>query len=181
MLALLPELIHKRWQLHSLGRLLAKLLHQGNLTKYRRQAIKYFLMWYQALNTNAPEYVHNMFASLVPGFSTHLNLPMKACGSVFHDTSIQYPVTCVEILPILPPTGTEKPLEHPSKFYLEALLEHMVNSVVRLEWYDKASHHHRCFQFLLEQFKKYYLPKLCPNFSYETSLYKPNLGRLLLK
>lgn len=137
-------------------------------------------MWYQALNNNAPDYVHNMFASLVPGFSEQINLPMKACGSVFHDTGVQYPVTCVELLPILPPSGTEKPLDQPSKFFLEALLEHMVNTVVRLEWHDKASQHHKCFQFLLDQFKIFYLPKLCPSFSYETSLYKPSLGNYLV-
>ncbi|KAK9694345.1 Rap/ran-GAP [Popillia japonica] len=51
----------------------------------------------------------------------------------------------------------------------------MVNTVVRLEWHDKVSHHHRCFNFLLEMFKLHYLPKICPKFCYETSLYNPNL------
>lgn len=46
-LSLLPELIHKRWQLHSLSRILLKLLHPGNSIRIRRQAIRYFLMWYQ--------------------------------------------------------------------------------------------------------------------------------------
>lgn len=46
-LSLLPELIHKRWQLHSLSRILLKLLHTGNSIRVRRQAIRYFLMWYQ--------------------------------------------------------------------------------------------------------------------------------------
>nr|CAH7769762.1 unnamed protein product [Callosobruchus chinensis]CAI5843996.1 unnamed protein product [Callosobruchus analis] len=45
-LCLLPELIHRRWQLHSLGRMLGKLLHLGNAIKLRRQGIRYFLMWY---------------------------------------------------------------------------------------------------------------------------------------
>lgn len=176
-LALLPELIHKRWQIHSLGRLLAKLLHPGNTLILRRQAVRFFLMWYQALNDNAPGYVHNMFASLVPGF-TQQNIPTstKPSGSVFHDTSLQFPVTSAELLPVLPPSGTEKLQDQTSKLFLETLLDNMVTSVVRLEWHDKSSHHHRCFHFLLEQFKEYYLPKLCPNFSFETSLYSPNLG-----
>lgn len=133
-------------------------------------------MWYQALNENAPEYVHNMFAALVPGFYSQIVLPTQSSGSVFHDTSAQNPITPVEILPILPPSSAEKPPEHSSKFYLEALLENMVHTVVKLEWQDKASYHHRCFNFLLEKFKIYYLPKICPTFCNETSVYRPNLG-----
>ncbi|RZC33539.1 hypothetical protein BDFB_003365, partial [Asbolus verrucosus] len=175
-LCLLPELIHKRWQLHSLGRILSKLLHPGNSIKLRRQAIRFFLMWYQALNDNAPDYVHNMFETLVPGFNNPTSLPTQISGSVFHDTSAQHPVTPSELLPVLPPSGGEKGPEHPSKFFLEALLEHMVHTVIKLEWQDKAAHHHRCFHFLLEKFKVYYLMKICPNFSHESSLYTPNLG-----
>ncbi|CAG9764824.1 unnamed protein product [Ceutorhynchus assimilis] len=179
-ICLLPELIHRRWQLHSLGRMLAKLLHAGNSLKLRRQGIKYFLLWYQALNDNAPEYVHKMFASLVPEFNNHLAVSTaQSSGSVFHDA--QHPVSAPEMLPILPPSSGEKPPEHPSRFYLEALLDHMVHTVVKLEWQDKTSHHHRCFSFLLEQFKIYYLPKVCPGFNVETSLYQPNLDLPMLR
>lgn len=175
-LCLLPELIHKRWQLHSLSRILSKLLHPGNSIRLRRQAVRYFLMWYQALDDNAPQYVHEMFAGLVPGFLNQPGLPMQASGSVFHDTSAQQPVTATELLPILPPSGGEKQSEQAGKILLDALLEYMVSTVVRLEWHDKASHHHRCFHFLLEMFKKFYLPKICPNYNVETSLYNLNLG-----
>lgn len=175
-LALLPELIHKKWQLHSLGLILAKLLHPGNSLKLRRQAVKYFLMWYQALNDNAPKCVHDMFAGLVPGF-VHQNLSMKTSGSVFHDTNAQNPVVGTELLPILPPSAGERHPEQINKLFLDTLLEHMVGTVVRLDWHDKASHHHRCFQFLLEMFRIHYLPKLFPSFSQETSLYQPNLGK----
>ncbi|XP_008195928.1 probable Rho GTPase-activating protein CG5521 isoform X1 [Tribolium castaneum] len=180
-LCLLPELIHKRWQLHSLGRILSKLLHPGNSVKLRRQAIRYFLMWYQALNDNAPDYVHNMFQTLVPGFNSPSSALMQISGSVFHDTSAQNPVTASELLPVLPPSGGEKAPEHQSKFYLEALLEHMVHTVIKLEWHDKAAHHHRCFHFLLEKFKSYYLMKICPSFSHDTSLYTPNLELPVLR
>ncbi|CAG9813221.1 unnamed protein product [Phaedon cochleariae] len=174
-LCLLPELIHRRWQLHSLGRLISKLLHPGNAVKLRRQGIRYFLMWYQALNDNAPEYVHNMFAALVPAFSGQTATPLQNSASVFHDTSAQNPVTPTELLPILPVSSGEKVPDYSSKFFLEALLEYMVHTVVKLEWQDKSAYHHRCFGFLLEKFKRYYLPKLCPHFWKETSLYKPNL------
>ncbi|CAG9861658.1 unnamed protein product [Phyllotreta striolata] len=174
-LCLIPELIHRRWQLHSLSRLLVKLLHFGNSIKLRRQGIRFFLMWYQALNDNAPEYVHNMFGALVPGFGNQNVFQSQNSGSVFHDTSSQFPITATELLPILPPSSGERPPDHSSKFYLEALLEYMVHTVVKLEWQDKTAHHHRCFSFLLEKFKLYYVPKICPNFCKESSLYAPNL------
>ncbi|KAL1487986.1 hypothetical protein ABEB36_015366 [Hypothenemus hampei] len=160
--------------------MLTKLLHPGNSMRLRRLGIKYFLMWYQALNENSPEYVHKMFASLVPGFHNQLiTASQTGGGSVFHDG--QHPVNAPELMPILPPSSGEKAPEHPGKFYLEALLDHMVHTVVKLEWQDKLAHHHRCFSFLLEQFKIYYLPKICPDFYYGTSLYQPNLELPLLR
>lgn len=129
-----------------------------------------------ALEENAPDYVHEIFASLVPGFTQQNSLPTQTSGSVFHDTNVS-PILPSELLPVLPPSGGEKPIEQTSKIFLEAVLEYMVTTVVRLEWQDKASHHHRCFHFLLEMFKKYYLPKICPNYCYETSLYNPNLSK----
>lgn len=133
-------------------------------------------MWYQALNENAPEDVHNMFSNLVPGVgNNNTTVSVQGSGSVFHDT--QHPVTPYELLPVLPPSGGEKGPEHPSRFFLDALLDHMVYTVVKLEWHDKASHHHQCFHFLLEKFKAFYLWKICPNFSNETSVYNPNLGK----
>lgn len=68
---------------------------------------------YQALNDNAPEYVHKMFASLVPGFHNQLLTASQASGSVFHDA--QHPVSAPEMLPILPPSNSEKPLDHPCR------------------------------------------------------------------
>ncbi|KAL3287319.1 hypothetical protein HHI36_001794 [Cryptolaemus montrouzieri] len=175
-LSLLPELIHRRWQLHSLGRILNKLLHPCNSVKLRRQGIRYFLMWYQALNENAPDYVDGMYASLVPGFINPSAVTVQLSGtSIFHDTNVYQPVSPAELLPILPPSTSEKAPDHPSKLFLEALLEQTVQSVVRLEWQDKTAHYHRCFHFLLERFKVYYLPKICPNLSTENSLYKPIL------
>lgn len=118
-----------------------------------------------------------MFASLVPGFTQQTTPPTQTSGSIFHDTNVQHPISPSELLPVLPPSGGEKPIEQTSKIFLEAVLEYMVTTVVRLEWHDKTSHHHRCFHFLLEMFKKYYLPKICSNYCYETSLYTPILSK----
>ncbi|XP_076166660.1 putative Rho GTPase-activating protein CG5521 isoform X7 [Ptiloglossa arizonensis] len=77
-LILLPELLNRRWQCHSLARILQKLLHPGNSWKLRRQAVRYFILWYQALGENAPEHIHQMFASLVPGFPPQQPSPYKS-------------------------------------------------------------------------------------------------------
>lgn len=140
-----------------------------------------FVSRYQALNENAPDYVDGMYASLVPGFINPSAVTVQPTGmSIFHDTNVHHPVTSAELLPILPPSTSEKPPDHPSKLFLEALLEHMVQSVVKLEWHDKPAYYSRCFHFLLEKFKVYYLPKICPNFSIQTSLYNPILGELYI-
>ncbi|KPI92408.1 Ral GTPase-activating protein subunit alpha-2 [Papilio xuthus] len=79
-LCLLPELLGKRWQLHSLTRIFSKLLHSGNSQKLRAEAIRFFLLWYQALGDNAPHEVHRMFAMLVPGMPES---PTHSIGSPF--------------------------------------------------------------------------------------------------
>lgn len=43
-LTLLPELLNRRWQCHSLARILQKLLHPGNSWKLRREAIRYIFV-----------------------------------------------------------------------------------------------------------------------------------------
>ncbi|XP_076480180.1 putative Rho GTPase-activating protein CG5521 isoform X4 [Bombus vancouverensis nearcticus] len=77
-LTLLPELLNRRWQCHSLARILQKLLHPGNSWKLRREAIRYFILWYQALGENAPDHIHQMFASLIPGFPPQQPSPYKS-------------------------------------------------------------------------------------------------------
>ncbi|KAK9884222.1 hypothetical protein WA026_005171 [Henosepilachna vigintioctopunctata] len=149
----------------------------------RTNSFQTFTLWkflqiaapgYQALNENAPDYVDGMYASLVPGFISPSAVTVQSNGSsIFHDTNIHQPVLPSELLPILPPSTSEKTTDFPSKLFLEALLEHMVQSVVKLEWLDKTAHYHRCFNFLLEKFKIFYLPKICPNFRADTSLYRP--------
>nr|XP_046485435.1 probable Rho GTPase-activating protein CG5521 [Neodiprion pinetum] len=205
-LTLLPELLNRRWQCHSLARILRKLLHPGNSWKLRRQAIRYFILWYQALGDNAPEHIHQMFACLVPGFppsqaspyklerksDNKKDKPTKSASyddkekrefydtqlgqSIFHDTGVtQGPISLVDGGPILPPQSGEKPLDHETVRFLEALLDFMVSQVVKVEWRDKHARQHKAFQFLLERFKATYLRYICPEFNDNFSLYKPNL------
>nr|CAD7424624.1 unnamed protein product [Timema monikensis] len=61
------------------------------------------------------------------------------------------------------------------RFFLDALLEYMVSQVLKIEWLDRVTKQRRCFNFLFEKFKQYYLPHVFPHFSYATSLYKPVL------
>ncbi|GLH07913.1 Probable Rho GTPase-activating protein CG5521 [Gryllus bimaculatus] len=166
-LLLLPELVSRRWQCHSLTRIMAKLLHPGNSCRLRRDALRYFLLWYQALGDNAPDTLHAMFATLVPGFPS----PFQGLG----------PVSAVDILPLLPPQSGEKQPDDPMKFFLDALLELIVSQVPRIEWRDRLTRQHKCFVFLFERFKQFYLPHIFPQFSHTTSLYRPVLDLPILR
>uniref|UniRef100_A0A0A9X1L4 Ral GTPase-activating protein subunit alpha-1 n=3 Tax=Lygus hesperus TaxID=30085 RepID=A0A0A9X1L4_LYGHE len=180
-LTLLPELLSRRWQCHCLTRLIAKLLHPGNSHKLRKEAVRYFLLWYQILGENSPDEVHALFATLVPGFHSPfpdhpglLNASTQTSSSFFHDVH-HGPISTIEILPIYPPQSGDKSLDDPTKFFMDALLEYMVNQISRIEWKDKPYKQHKCFTYLFERFKKYYLPSIFPKFSIKTSLFKPHI------
>uniref|UniRef100_A0AAG5CY21 Rap-GAP domain-containing protein n=1 Tax=Anopheles atroparvus TaxID=41427 RepID=A0AAG5CY21_ANOAO len=208
-LCLLPELVQRRWQCHSLGRILAKLLHYGNSVKLRREGVKYFLLWYQALGDNAPPFVHGMFTELVPGLSVpqrgiksstavgplpsdsdfiatdllnHPNLKGELGGSVFHDTTATHPVKSPEIQPLIPPSSSERTAAPDPRDGLEILLDCMVQSCGCLKWRDSSPQRHiRTFAFLLTKFREQYLPVFCPAFDYTTSVYEPKLDLPVLR
>ncbi|XP_062564047.1 probable Rho GTPase-activating protein CG5521 isoform X2 [Armigeres subalbatus] len=197
-LTLLPELIARRWQVHSLGRILAKLLHYGNSVKLRREGVRYFLLWYQALGDNAPPFVDGMFTELVPGLTVpqkgrtgplssdseyiattdilnHPNMKGELGGSVFHDTGA-HPVKSPEIQPLIPPSSSERTAAPDPRDGLEILLDCMVQSSGCLKWRDNNPQKHiRTLNFLLTKFREHYLPVFCPNFDYTTSIYEPKL------
>ncbi|XP_050320165.1 probable Rho GTPase-activating protein CG5521 isoform X2 [Bactrocera neohumeralis] len=191
----LPELLARRWQCHSLSRIMAKLLHLGNSPKLRREGVRYFLLWYQALGENAPSYVHSMYADLIPGLivpqkgivgpdvefnaTDFLNHPnMKVDGgttSVFHDT-FSHPVQNSEIVALLPPSSNEKSAPPDPRDGLEILLNSMLQTVACLRWRDNRSQKdHKAFAFLLQRFKDVFLPVFCPNFDFSMSVYDPRL------
>ncbi|XP_042565713.1 ral GTPase-activating protein subunit alpha-1 isoform X2 [Clupea harengus] len=173
-LQLLPERIHQRWQFHSIGLILKKLLHTGNSLKIRREGVRLFLLWMQALQTNALREQLWIFACLIPGFPS----PQSEHGPRTLDNLISPPL-CLqetqvgpeEITPLVPPQSGDKAQEDLTGYFLEALLKYMAKS---LEWRYKENHE-KGFAFLFANFKKYYLPHIFPNFSKETSLYNPIL------
>ncbi|XP_054651396.1 ral GTPase-activating protein subunit alpha-1 isoform X3 [Dunckerocampus dactyliophorus] len=176
-LQLLPERIQSRWQFHSIGLILKKLLHTGNSLKIRREGVRLFLLWMQALQSNAQREQLCMFACLIPGF------PAPLCHGTPRtlDTLINPPlsltetqVTPDEITPLVPPQSGDKNQEDLTAYFLEALLKYMVNQAKSLEWRCKENHE-RGFSFLFGHFRKFYLPHIFPNFAMETSLYNPIL------
>ncbi|XP_029568995.1 ral GTPase-activating protein subunit alpha-1 isoform X2 [Salmo trutta] len=173
-LQLLPERIQGRWQFHSIGLILKKLLHTGNSLKIRREGVRLFLLWMQALQGNALREQLWIFACLIPGFPS----PQSELGPRTLDNLVNPPlslqetqVTPEEISPLVPPQTGDKAQEDLTGYFLEALLKYMAKS---LEWKCKDNHE-KGFAFLYGNFKKYYLPHIFPNFSKETSLYHPIL------
>ncbi|XP_029569001.1 ral GTPase-activating protein subunit alpha-1 isoform X5 [Salmo trutta] len=176
-LQLLPERIQGRWQFHSIGLILKKLLHTGNSLKIRREGVRLFLLWMQALQGNALREQLWIFACLIPGFPS----PQSELGPRTLDNLVNPPlslqetqVTPEEISPLVPPQTGDKAQEDLTGYFLEALLKYMVNQAKSLEWKCKDNHE-KGFAFLYGNFKKYYLPHIFPNFSKETSLYHPIL------
>ncbi|CAB1335062.1 unnamed protein product, partial [Coregonus sp. 'balchen'] len=152
-LQLLPERIYSRWQFHSIGSILKKLLHTGNSFKIRCEGIRLFLLWLQALQNNCAEEQFLIFACLVPGFPA---------------------VVPEEITPLVPAVPGEKLADDQTCYILQTLLKFMVVQASSLEWTNKDNQD-TGFRFLFSLFKKYYLPHLFPSFTKLTNLYKPLL------
>ncbi|XP_031990570.1 ral GTPase-activating protein subunit alpha-1 isoform X2 [Hylobates moloch] len=176
-LQLLPERIHQRWQFHSIGLILKKLLHTGNSLKIRREGVRLFLLWLQALQNNCSKEQLWMFSCLIPGFSA----PQSEHGPRTLDNLINPPlnlqetqVTIEEITPLVPPQSGDKGQEDLTSYFLEALLKYIVIQVKSLEWKNKENQE-RGFSFLFSHFKKCYLPYIFPNICKENSLYHPIL------
>ncbi|XP_038128358.1 ral GTPase-activating protein subunit alpha-1 isoform X3 [Cyprinodon tularosa] len=176
-LQLLPERIQSRWQFHSIGLTLKKLLHTGNSLKIRREGVRLFLLWMQALQSNAEHEQLCMFACLIPGFPA----PLLRGTPRTLDTLINPPLSLTEtqvipeeITPLVAPQSGDKNQDDLTAYFLEALLKYMVNQAKSLEWRCKENHE-RGFSFLFGHFRKFYLPHIFPNFAMETSLYNPIL------
>ncbi|XP_076833716.1 LOW QUALITY PROTEIN: ral GTPase-activating protein subunit alpha-1 [Brachyhypopomus gauderio] len=176
-LQLLPERVRGRWQFHSIGLILKKLLHTGNSLKIRREGVRLFLLWLQALQDNALREQLWIFSCLIPGFPA----PQSELGPRTLDNLIspnlnlqEAQVTPEEINPLVLPQSSDKAQEDLTGYFLEALLKYMVNQAKSLEWKCKENHE-KGFAFLFANFKKYYLSHIFPNFSKEKSLYSPVL------
>uniref|UniRef100_A0A8C8SKD0 Ral GTPase activating protein catalytic subunit alpha 1 n=1 Tax=Pelusios castaneus TaxID=367368 RepID=A0A8C8SKD0_9SAUR len=172
-LQLLPEKIHQRWQFHSIGEFVFK----KKKKKIRREGVRLFLLWLQALQNNCSQEQLCMFSCLIPGFSS----PQSEYGLRTLDNLINPPinvqetqVTVEEITPLVPPQSGDKGQDDLTSYFLEALLKYMVIQVKSLEWKNKENQE-KGFSFLFSYFKKYYLPYIFPNICKETSLYNPVL------
>nr|XP_054759369.1 ral GTPase-activating protein subunit alpha-1-like [Lytechinus pictus] len=133
----LPELIHSRWQFHSIGRVMQKLLHVGNGLKHRMDGMRLFLLWFQILQENASEECYLMYATLVPGFPVPSGIYGSSLEHVMTHNSktspnLDSPVLEVEINPIVPAQPGEKPTENLTKLLLESLLKYTVTQTPML-------------------------------------------------
>ncbi|XP_062620262.1 ral GTPase-activating protein subunit alpha-1-like [Saccostrea cucullata] len=172
-LTLLPELIHKRWMFHSIGRILKKLLHPGNGLKIRKDGIRLFLLWYQILNENASEECHEIFLQLVPGLGNGIHQDVLYGRSHSASESCSGMIMSGDITPILPGSGEKLP-ENITKHYFDAVLYYMVSEVIKIEWENKGMRE-TCFVFLFDNFKSSYLMWLLPTFDKSRDIYNPKL------
>lgn len=136
-----------------------------------------------------------MFTELIPGLNipqkgqigltetefmandlmNHPNMKGEMGASVFHDTGA-HPVRSPDATPLLPPASNERTAAPDPRDGLEVLLDGMLRATGGLRWRDNTPQRHmRSFAFLLQRFKEVYLPLICPNFDYFTSIYEPKL------
>ncbi|XP_069788475.1 ral GTPase-activating protein subunit alpha-2 isoform X2 [Narcine bancroftii] len=176
-LQLLPEKINIRWQFHSIGSILKKLLHTGNSIKIRCEGIRLFLLWLQALQENSSDEQLTMFACLVPGFPA----VSSQIGPCTLDTLINpsynisdAKIAAEDITPLLPSVLGEKMSEDQTSYILQKILKYMVIQAASLEWKNKEKQESG-FKFLFALFKKFYLSHLFPSFTKFTNLYNPVL------
>ncbi|KAL7992530.1 hypothetical protein Chor_016786 [Crotalus horridus] len=160
-----------------LGLILKKLLHTGNSLKIRREGVRLFLLWLQALQNNCSKEQLCMFSCLIPGFPP----PQSEHGPQTLDILInpvlnvqETQVTVEEITPLVPPQSGDKGQDDLTSYFLEALLKYLVIQVKSLEWKNRENQE-KGFSFLFSHFKKYYLPYIFPNMCKENSLYNPVL------
>ncbi|XP_077967931.1 ral GTPase-activating protein subunit alpha-1-like isoform X5 [Styela clava] len=178
----LPEMLHERWQYNSIDRIIKTLLHPGNSLKMRRDGVKFFLLWFRALNVNAKESTILLYASIVPGFPSppaknelYSGCYIESLINPVPDNS-QTGVCPAEITCLLPPPAGEKNPHDLTKFFLDIMLEYMVVEACKLQWKDRPKMETVCFSFLWNMFKKYYLPHIFDDFHFDTSVYQPNLS-----
>ncbi|KAG1936325.1 ral GTPase-activating protein subunit alpha-2 isoform X4 [Pimephales promelas] len=177
-LQLLPEKINSRWQFHSIGSILKKLLHTGNSFKIHCDGMRLFLLWLEALQSNCAEEQLLIFACLIPGFPA----VASSRGPCTLDTIIYNPfsnppdakIVPEEITPLVPAVPGEKVADDHTCSVLQIVLKFMVLQASSLDWKNKENQD-TGFRFLFSLFKKYYLPHLFPSFTKHTNLYKPQL------
>ncbi|XP_076803617.1 ral GTPase-activating protein subunit alpha-1-like isoform X2 [Clavelina lepadiformis] len=174
----LPELIHQRWQYHSIDNIIKRLLHSQNSLKVRREGLHFFLLWLRALQENALPRTLLLYACLIPGFPPPTfsdGKPYSLEWLVNMPINEEYGVHPVEITCLVPPSSGEKSPNDHTKYFLDALLEFMVLKSRVLRWKDKSKMTTKSFSFLWDLFKENYLPHAFPEFNLDTNIYSSNL------
>ncbi|XP_065562907.1 ral GTPase-activating protein subunit alpha-1-like [Artemia franciscana] len=173
LLLYIPETLRKHWHYHTLYRVFLRLLHYQANPSARKDAIKLFITWYQILGEEATNEVHAIFATLIPGFES----PFPGLGinniALLKGPSLG-PICDSDILPLIPAVSGDRVPDDLPRFFLEGLLRYSVSQLTKIQWRDKTGQRKRCFNFLFESFKKYYVNQLFPNFRLSTSIYKPS-------
>lgn len=228
-LLLQPEKVHLRWQVRSIGRIIQKLLHIGNTKSIKFYGARFFLIWYQILNTNKTHVEELMFQKLIQGFDTFyssaqtsgiinstmgIDMLSAEAQKVFNQSSgwsangtdsassrSIYPFEINPIIPVQPneqqqsmssyqqmqqmsssSSSSQQQQQASSQFQgsqfnsgvssvynltaemLKKMLEFMQQDCLTIEWQeDKLNQSQRCYEFLFEEFKRFYLAYMFPS------------------
>lgn len=179
------ELIKKRWQFYSLTFVMQKLLHRNNTWRLRQEGVRLFILWFQILSDETNIELQTIFASIVPNLVPQANLPSPqdvalSNQQAFHQHSVEHqmhgssnqgPIKLCSIEPIMPVLPNEQVPSDETSFYLDSLLQFMVTQLTKPYWVSSeevTTNRELCFSYLINMFKKIYLPHLFPGFSMAT-------------
>ncbi|RWS27967.1 ral GTPase-activating protein subunit alpha-1-like protein, partial [Leptotrombidium deliense] len=184
-LVLLPELISKRWQHHSITVLFKKLLHHQNSIKMRQEGMRLFLIWYQIIEDVNDHEAEQMFMSLVPGIVPSVpNLFQTKNDQSSKETSFYTDytpsnnanndsVSPCELEPLVPVTNEPEPQDI-TCYYLQCLMDYVVSQVTKVQWKEhKASRHRKSFEFLFSRLRIVYFDHIFPNLNKNFVFYSP--------
>lgn len=178
------ELIKKRWQFYSLTFVMQKLLHCNNTWQLRQEGLRLFIIWFQILGDETNIELQTIFASLVPNLvpqtsvstvhvksSNHQTFQKHAIEHEQHAISNQGPIKLCSIEPMMSALPNEQLPSDETSFYLDCLLQFMVTQLTKPYWNatdEVTTTRELCFSYLLNMFKRIYLPHLFPGFNMDT-------------
>lgn len=192
----LPDKIHSKWHFNTIGLILRKLLHHGNIQPIREQALSLFILWLQILQENVDDINLAIFGSIIAFFPSPITELMKNKILSHSQKEIEYSISCVNgqgytsttftsylenekewclsetCHAVCPPQQGEKvpAPEDLTKRFLDKVLDCMPRRMLDLQW-SNPNMRESGFYHLFMYFKRFYLKNIFP-------LWDPQVSRL---
>lgn len=192
----IPDKIHARWHFNSIGLILRKLLHHGNVLTIREQGIRLFMLWLQILQSNVDELNLAVYGSIIPTFPSPIS-KIDIPSTYRSPKVLDYLISCINgqgynpglfnvsleseaewcvaegCMAICPPLQGDKILlpDELTKKFLDKILDYMTRRMLDIQWHDRHMRESG-FYHVFYHFKRFYLPHIFPLWNPHDYLYK---------